>query len=416
MSKSFGKGIPIPNVIDPLDSMPVTLCIPKNRDHSAAFFGALYELTVWNNWQQNGTRQGAEVAAVWMRYYLSWDRAMNDLECEDGMNNCCTEPAIIKRVNPVTGLIEQSTDGGLTWTPVAGGIQSVIVQPVPPVTSGVSATKCDAATNVSGQVQVWIDQVSNDFDTAESLLAFGEAVLIAILAAILTIVSAGVLTPLQALVLPTIGAALTAAWAAGKAVFDAYWTTEIKDKILCAAFCNIGEDGSFTDAQFSVFWNKVNSDLPASPAKMLFMGFLSSVGKEGLNAMAASGMAADSDCEDCCASCDAANWSITIFGGVPVGTLIGRGASFIDVKTEIVAGFGGGQFVQITTPDSMTCCTITSVEKLSGADTLAVAGVLCGEPLWPTTETHGFSYPADINTLRIVTPTEATGTFRVHFA
>jgi hypothetical protein len=304
MTGLFGDGIPIPDVIDPPESMEMTLCIPKNRDHMSAFFGALYQLTIWNSWQRDDTEHGKELAAVWWRYYLSWNRTMSDIDCEDGMSTCCTEPAIIKRVNPTTGIIEQSTDGGATWKPAAGGIPSVIVQPVPPVTSGVAATKCDAATNVAGQVDVWIDQVSNDFVTATTLVEFGTAVLIAILAAVFAALSLGALTPIEALVLPTIGAGLAAAWGAGKAVFDAYWSTDIKDAILCAAYCNIGADGSYTDAQFSAFWQKCNNDLPASPAKMLFMGFLSSVGKEGLNAMAASGMSADADCSDCdCADC-----------------------------------------------------------------------------------------------------------------
>jgi len=359
MAENVNKGIPIPDVIDPPESMSMTLCIPKNKDHMAAFFGALYSLTEWNSWQQNGTTDGKELAAVWWRYFLSWDRNMSDLECEDGMGKCCTDPAITRRINPTTGLPEQSSDGGITWTPMSGGLQSYIVEPVPPVTSGISATKCDAATNVSGQVDVWINQVIVDFDTATSLLEFGVAVLEAILIAVVTILSAGTLTAAEALVLPTIAAALYAAWGAGKAIFEAYWTTDIKNKIFCAAFNNIGEDGSFTDAQFSAFWNSVNSQLPASPAKMLFMGFLSSVGRQGLNAMAAAGFAADSDCSDCDTSCGS-EFSIA------TGNLIGRGSGYIDVEAVLVSGL---YTANINTPDNATCCHWDGHEVISGTIT-----------------------------------------------
>ena len=37
MADPFGDGIPIPDVIDPPESMSMTLCIPKNRDHMSAF-------------------------------------------------------------------------------------------------------------------------------------------------------------------------------------------------------------------------------------------------------------------------------------------------------------------------------------------------------------------------------------------
>lgn len=298
-TNDFGDGIPIPDVIDPPESMEVTICIPKNKDHMVAFWGALYELTIWDSWEQEPMHYGKDLAAVWWRYYLSWDRTMSDIDCEDGMAQCCVEPSVINRINPITGLVETSTNNGGSWSPAPGGFPSVIVQPIPPVTSGVAGTKCDAATNVAGQVDIWIAQVSNDFTTATSLLEFGAAVILAVVTAVLAIISAGTLTALELLFFATVGAGLTAAWNAGKAVFDAYWVTDVTDAILCAAYCHISDDGSYTDAQFSAFWNEINSELPASPAKMLFMGFLSSIGASGLNAMAASGIAADADCASC---------------------------------------------------------------------------------------------------------------------
>jgi len=362
MANRKGEGIPIPDVIDPPESMTVTLCVPKNTMHLAAFFGALYQLTIWTSWQRNDTTQGVEVASVWNRYFSAWNKSINDIECEDGMATCCIEAAIIKRINPTTGNVEQSTDGGVTWTPVSGGIQSVIVQPVPPVTSGVAETKCDAATNVAGQVDVWIDQVSNDFTTATSLLEFGVAVLIAILSAVLVVLSAGALTPLEALVLPTIGAALAAAWGAGKAVFDAYWTTEVKDAILCAAYCHIGADGSFTDGQFSAFWNNVNADLPPSPAKMLFMGFLSSVGRAGLNAMAASGMAANSDCADCTA-CLTCTDRFDIY--CDAGTNLTRHEGYIEI-TSTLSSLTGSQSVALSTGLTDSGCYVCGLTDENG--------------------------------------------------
>jgi len=419
MTGAFGDGIPIPDVIDPPDSMPMTLCIPKNRDHMAAFFGALYQLTVWNSWQQDGTQHGKELAAVWWRYYLSWDRSMNDLECEDGMKDCCTDPAIILRVNPDTGNVEQSTDGGTTWTPQAGNLQSVIVMPVPPVTNGVANTKCDAASNVKGQVDVWIDQVSNDFDTATSLTEFATAVLIAILAAVLTVISAGALTPLEALVLPTLGAALAAAWGAGKVVFDAYWTTANRDQVFCAAVCTIGDDGSFTDAQFTAFWQRCNAHLPASPAKMLFMGFLSSVGRSGLCAMAASGTSADSDCSDC--SCDdvcvADNWSIVTYNGQNVGSIVSRGSNWIILQGSAHPDFGTPWNAMIKTMADDMCCVPISITWLTGDHSGENNfGVNCGNPRWPSSPNGGVTVGvSDLNTVYLRKDSGSNFTAKITF-
>lgn len=363
MAKNKKGGIPTPDVIDPPESMRMTLCIPKNKDHMMAFFGALWELTMWDSWQPDAAHTGKELAAVWYRYWLSWDRSMNDLECEDEMANCCTEPSITRRVNPSTGQLEQSVDGGSHWTPASGGLPSYIVQPVPPVTSGVAATKCDAATNVREQCSQWVNQVSNDFDTATTLLEFAELVALAIAGAVLVVLTGGAFTPVQISIITALGAALVAAWGAGKTVFDAYWVSDKLDIVLCAAYCSIGDDGSFTDAQFSEFWNKCNEDLPPSPAKMLFMGFMSSIGTAGLNAMAASGFSADADCSDCaCVETCPEVWQwwpdFQALGGT-----VTYGEDYIEVETVPAAGI---YYVCLKTPAIDLCCYIVDTQVQSG--------------------------------------------------
>lgn len=360
----YRQNFPIPAVINPPKTC-LQIEIPDHPDWKAVVSGLLFELTYWFNWERTGDTSGAQCAAVWKEVYNSID--WSNMSC------CCDEPARIYRVNPTTGNVQQSTDGGTSWSDAAGGLRNVIVQPVPPVTSGVAATKCDAATNVSGQVQVWIDQVSNDFTTAVSLLEFSVAVLEAILIAVVTILSAGTLTAVEALVLPTIAAALYAAWGAGKAVFDAYWTTDIKDQILCAAYCNIGDDGSFSESQFSAFWNKVNADLPASPAKMLFMGFLSSVGAPGLNAMAATGASADADCSDClCVPCSPDNWEW------PVGS-VAEGGDVVrtDTSYEADATSAFGNYYWRFWSATGECCDITVSGDFDPATTAFCAKVTC---------------------------------------
>lgn len=358
----YRPNFPIPeNIHAPLCCLEIQ--VPDDPTWKSVVAGLLYELQYWFNWQRDDANSGKECAAVWKQVYLDID--WNLMACRN--NDCCQQPAIIKRINPTTGNIEQSTDGGVTWTPAPGGLTSVIVQPIPPVTSGVAGTKCDAATNVAGQVDVWINQVIVDFDTAVSLTEFATAVLIAILAAVLTILSAGTLTAVEAAVLPTLGAALVAAWGAGKVVFEAYWTTDIKDQILCAAFCNIGDDGSFTEAQFSAFWNKVNTDLPASPAKMLFMGFLSSVGMPGLNSMAASGMSADADCSDCMCGdpCVIENWTAGwwnagVYTDPPYwgGIIVDSGVDYVTIQSGDRGD--GQQIISLTTENGMICCGFTA--------------------------------------------------------
>lgn len=379
MAKTKGDGIPIPDVLDPPDSMRMTLCIPKNRDHMAAFFGALYQLTVWQSWQEDDAHSGAILARVWWRYFQSWNRTMNDIDCEDGMSQCCVEPSITKRINPDTGQTEQSTDNGATWSPASGGLPQYIVQPPPPITSGVSATKCDAATNVRSQVSEWVDKVGVDFDTATSLVDFSIVVFEAILIAVVTFLTAGTLTAAQAAVLPTIGAALHAAWTAGKTVFVSYWVAEKLDIVLCAAYNHIAEDGSFNDSQFGAFWAECNGLLPPSPAKMLFMGFLSSVGATGVSSMAATGKNADSDCGKCVDTC-ATRYDVICDIGHDVTRNTDDG--WMTVKPNFT-GWTGELSVCISTGDIMKGCFIDHVEINGIARSMNSGARWIGEEIWP---------------------------------
>lgn len=287
------------------------ICVPINVEWIPVILGALQPLKYPEYWA--GTLE--ENRGARKDFGILLDQIMEGLECM--ASTCCIPPYIINRVNVTTGMVEISIDNGETWQPQPGSIPTLLTEPIPPVTSGISETKCDAASNAMVHMQEWIDHVSADFDTAGSLLEFAAFVLDAILAAVLAVLSAGALTALQALILPAIGAACGAAFAAGKTVFDNYWDVDNKNIVLCAMFNNIGDDGAFTDEQFSGFWNECNVKLPASPVRILFVGFLSSIGRQGMNVMTAAGTEADSNCDSCvCPDPCPVDW--TFFGVVDV--------------------------------------------------------------------------------------------------
>lgn len=351
--------MPIGNVPVPpshIDEEPtISVCI--NKSWASVLIGQIWDLRYPEAW--GGTLDENRRARGEIKNLITM--LMGEEGCGE-MTNCCVDVAIRIRVNVTTGMIEQSSDNGASWQPQASGFRSIIVEPVPSVTSGVAATKCDAATNVAGQVDVWIDKASDGFDTAVTLIQFGELIILAIAGAVLTILSLGALTPVELAILAALSGAIYAAWGAGKAVFDAYWTTEVRTAILCAAYCHIGDDGSYTEVQFSAFWNEINSELPASPAKMLFVAFLSSVGKEGLNAMAASGISADADCEDCACGEGCAP---SVFDTVFLGTIIDTGEDYVTLESVLNPGQYGSYRAAIGSGDANTCCCFY-LELLTG--------------------------------------------------
>lgn len=299
MAKTKGDGIPIPDVIDPPESMQMTLCIPKNRDHMAAFFGALYQLTVWQSWQEDDAHNGTLVAQVWWRYFLSWNRSMNDIDCEDGMSKCCTPNPELKRIDPVTERPQVSYDNGATWQASADDTQSQITLLPPIVRSGSPSTKCDAATNAIQHINELITATGENLTTASDVFSLALGIAEAALGLFLILISAGTLTAPVVAVATAIWAAATGVFNLGIDGYNSYWTTDKQDLIFCKIVCNIGENGQFTEAQYQAFRAEVKAALPASPAFDIVMTAINVGGAQGLSQMASYGSWATADCDSC---------------------------------------------------------------------------------------------------------------------
>lgn len=294
-------GTPLPEVIYPPETMEVTLCIPKDRSYLSSFFGALFQLTYWNYWENNGTDDGKKVAAVWYEHWMSWDREMSDIDCEDGMAKCCVEPIKEQRINPVTGRPEVRYDGG-AWQQDPNDPQfAVLVQP-PIVGAGFPSTKCDAASNALQHFTDIVNDTSSNIATASSVFQLAVAVSTVLLEVFIIVVSGGAGSPVALTIAGMIWSAAGAVFAAGQAAFDDYWSSDALDVVLCALYCNIGENGQFTEDQYNAFLTDVRFELPSSPARDLVMTAITVGGAAGLSNMASYGGSADSDCEEC--GCD----------------------------------------------------------------------------------------------------------------
>lgn len=100
----------LPDVIDP-DRICITINVPNEPRHLQAFWGALWELCYWFNWQRDLDHRGAAVADVWKSVWYEANDAYNaGLRCE------------MFEVRQNTGSpceLDYSEDGGATWTPFA---------------------------------------------------------------------------------------------------------------------------------------------------------------------------------------------------------------------------------------------------------------------------------------------------------
>jgi len=301
---------------------PPFVCVKLNKHWIPYLIGALKPLKYPEYWA--GTLEQNRQAR-WDTNNLIW-RLMIAVECgedEVTIDYCCEDMPRERRVNPITLQFEISFDGGETWLPDPEGLDGQIVEQPPPVTSGVSATKCDAATNGKQHIEDIIASVHTNLATGGTILSFALAVAEAILAIILFFASAGALAALATALATACWAAFQGVYNIGLTAFDDYWTSDERDKILCALYCNISDNGSFDQVGYDKFLSDWKADATPSLAFNAVFTATKAVGLKGLNNMCSYGEAADADCSDCECNepCDLSHWSIDPSGDGSNGTI-----------------------------------------------------------------------------------------------
>lgn len=299
------------------------------------------------------------------------------------MTECCTEVFTIWRQNPTTGQQEVSQDNGQTWKPKPNQLSTTIPMLPPPVPAGVSASKCDAATNGKQHLEDWIAKVSDSFTTYGTFFEWAAAVVGALAAIVLSLLG---LAPLAVGELEAIGAviaALKAAWELGKTVWDEFWTSDERDKILCALYCNIGDDGSFTEAQYQNMLTQLYNQLGNNVESRMMIGMLQSIGVQGVNNLCGYGASADADCSACGCGCDDQTWSIWSGAGSSLTEGDDSNGHYYMLTAVQDDRFGGGFYAAVLTTNEPTgCCILKDSVVVSGTpDTNAWVYQLCGQAI-----------------------------------
>jgi len=104
------KGWILPDPITGYDLIDVCLKIPDEQRYRAAFWGTVWELGKWWNWEKTytpGDTRAKEAAEYWRELLITY----MVLDCEVGNVYALRQ----NEENPC--LLEQSIDGGVTWTP-----------------------------------------------------------------------------------------------------------------------------------------------------------------------------------------------------------------------------------------------------------------------------------------------------------
>lgn len=190
-------GYLIPDTIEPAESYCITIQVPKDDLHVAAFWGALETLAEWYNWQRDEGHSGADVAQVWQAVVKSTKANFIEgcMDC-DGIEDCLeTSPTIttiegdvINNTTTITTNTNELTE--ITINPPDGH-----VYPDAPDVDTDPDPACGAAYYVVGELRAFIvdleDSTTTYTDIFDALagwfispLAFTVSLLISVLTSI----------------------------------------------------------------------------------------------------------------------------------------------------------------------------------------------------------------------------------------
>lgn len=96
---------PLPEVVEPVESICIQVQIPNDLAYIAAFWGQMFALTRWYAWMSDEAHTGKDVAARWLQVY----EAAKESECQN----------VLVRTSPDNDcLLQVSYDGGGLWETV----------------------------------------------------------------------------------------------------------------------------------------------------------------------------------------------------------------------------------------------------------------------------------------------------------
>lgn len=241
------------------------------------------------------------------------------------MVGCGETQVILRRINPETGQMEMSTDGGVFWTPDPEDprTSAVVMPPAVPLSS---PDKCGAAMSINIGFSSMITQL-----IAQKNESATDAEQAAVIASVLTGIFG---TPVGAAITLIFGSVVSWLISADAEAMAAAFTEITFDQLRCALFCTILENGTYDDASFAALLAKVGTDVSDAYAKQAITGIFTGLKPVGLNNWAAQRYGAGADCSDCSCDegCDLDAWEIQM------GTLVSRTDTEIVVRSVLYGG------------------------------------------------------------------------------
>jgi len=299
-----------------------SLLIPDSPDWLAIVSGAINELGQEWNWEQQGSVTPEEASQAMLQMWLAFVQS----ECGGG---ACPR---IFRVN-ISGVFEESTDGGETWTAPSGDAT------VPPTPAREEPTeqerRCLAAANAANVLAQTYEQMLDAWQLDQSV-TYGQSVWVATLTGLigvwLGVISAGAINL-------ALGVFAAAYEILSNLTQDA-WDVDFNDKLTCVLLNAASDNAGVVTFNYQEFLTGLNEIAASNPIEQALLVaqinyMMLWIGADGLNAAGATTAITEHDCSDCGLWCYTMDFTIDDFDWSPV-TLNG----FTAAQYNVGVGWG----------------------------------------------------------------------------
>ncbi len=147
----------LPDPVNPPDYICYVVRVPNSKYHITAFLGAIYDLSLWFNWQRDDAHTASLVAQVWRKVWLSL-KTQNCIPPETGyleVEGDCMAGCCLKCINGVLG--SKDCDGNFVAIPGCGpsGASSTGPAPQPSPAGGQQGYFSEAWLDPDADLTTW---------------------------------------------------------------------------------------------------------------------------------------------------------------------------------------------------------------------------------------------------------------------
>lgn len=311
MSKRYPKArYVLPETVNP-DRICMSVNVPNDPYHIAAFRGALLTLASATNWANDSEHTAKDVAAVWDEIYqevsdcimsLMDVRQNEEMPCklektEDG--ETWEQWADLQLCSPRIRISKGKLQwfNGTSWGDLPnGGDERYDGESEPQWTDPPAGQDgaCLAAENLIASYVTMLTQTKAGLDAVATISGIVDIVA--------GYIGTQTLFP-PALIVLNISIAVGSLAALGSGAIDDLIDSPNVDVLKCIIKCHAGSDGAFTASEFDNIQDDIDDQI-TDPEKLIMKEWLNGYGPVGMTRAAAANGIMEGDCTDCDCGCD----------------------------------------------------------------------------------------------------------------